>query len=165
MKPKKPNKMKKTLQKISQSLTTFYILALTKTVAFAGNVDEFVEGILPKPSAQVGDEDFVGPVQEGVNDQGVNGAEAALDAFQDLPDLSLPEFIAALIRILLGWSIIIVIVAIVVTGIFFLTAQGKDDQIAKAKDIILYLIIGLVIMASAYAIIAGLSQFNFLEAV
>ena len=84
--------------------------------------------------------------------------------YQELPDLSVGEFIGATVKTLIGWSMIITIIAIVVTGIFFLTAQGKDEDISKAKDVMIYALIGLVIMASAYAVVVGLIQFNFLEA-
>jgi cation transporter-like permease len=110
----------------------------------AKTTDEFINDLLPK-------------LQDGSNIGEIN-------TYNNLPDLSISEFIAAVVRTLLGWSMIITIVAIVVTGVFFLTAQGKDEQITKAKSIIVYLLIGLLVMSAAYGIVIGLSQFNFLEA-
>ena len=92
-----------------------------------------------------------------------SGGNEEIAAYNDLPDLSLAEFLSVGIRTILAWSMLLTIVALVVSGIFFLTAESKDEQIAKAKTIIVYLLIGLIIMASAYAIIVGLSRFNFLE--
>ncbi len=47
---------------------------------------------------------------------------------------------------------IIFLILMVYAGILWMTAQGKDDQIDRAKKIIIAAIIGLFITVSAYAI-------------
>lgn len=144
-------KMKITLKKISTFLITAISLILISAVSHAATTDELVKDLLPV-------DEFAELMEE-------EDKNHAIIAYNNLPSLSIPQLMASVIRTLLGWSMILTIIAIVVTGIYFLTAQGKDEQISKAKDLILYLLIGLVIMASAYGLIVGLSQFNFLEAV
>ena len=78
-----------------------------------------------------------------------------------LPDVTMEEGIAVVIKTILSWAMLFTIIGIVVAAIFFLVSQGKEENITKAKDIIVYLIIGMVIMASAYGIITGISQFDF----
>lgn len=82
-------------------------------------------------------------------------------AVAGLPDITLEQGIASIIRTILGWSMLFTIIAIVVAAIFLLKSQGNDEDTKKAKDIILYLIIGVVIMAAAYGIVTGISSFDF----
>lgn len=46
----------------------------------------------------------------------------------------------------------IFLILMVYAGILWMTAQGNDDKVSKAKDIIQAAIIGLVVVMSAYAI-------------
>lgn len=55
------------------------------------------------------------------------------------------------------------IIAIIVAAIFYITAMGNDDAMNKAKNIILYTIIGLVIISIAYGIVIGVSKLRFFE--
>jgi len=80
---------------------------------------------------------------------------------QNLPDVSLESAGATVIKTLLGWSMLFTIIAIVVAAMYYLTAQGKEENLSKAKNIILYLIIGLAVMAGAYGIVTGITQFKF----
>lgn len=82
---------------------------------------------------------------------------------KNLPDISLESFGATVVKSLLGWSMLFTIAAIVVAAFYYLIAQGKEEDLSKAKSIILYLIIGLAVMAGAYGIVAGITQFNFFK--
>lgn len=95
------------------------------------------------------------------NTDGEGSAE--LDATGDLPKVDLPSFFTTLIKTILGWAMLIAMAAIVVAAIYYLKSRGKEEDITKAKDIILYLVIGMAIMAAAYAIVAGILKFEFFE--
>lgn len=47
---------------------------------------------------------------------------------------------------------LIFLILMVYAGILWMTARGKEEQVTKARDIIIASIIGLVIVTSAYAI-------------
>lgn len=51
--------------------------------------------------------------------------------------------------------------AIVIGGIFLLTAGGREEQITRGKDIIKYAIIGLVFAMLAYFIVAFIQSILF----
>ena len=51
--------------------------------------------------------------------------------------------------------------AIVIGGIFLLTAAGREEQITRGKDIIKYAIIGLVFAMLAYFIVAFIQSILF----
>lgn len=84
-----------------------------------------------------------------------------LKAVSDLPELTDKAFFTSAIKTILGLSMVITLVAIIIAAIYYIYAQGEEESITKGKDIILYLIIGLAVMAGAYGIISGIAQFEF----
>lgn len=81
----------------------------------------------------------------------------------NLPQLTDTSLFMNIIQIILGWSMLITLVALVVAAIYYLISRGKEEDITKAKDIIIYLLIGMAIMASAYGIVVGITQFRFFD--
>ncbi|MFA6306027.1 MAG: hypothetical protein WC651_04900 [Candidatus Gracilibacteria bacterium] len=88
-----------------------------------------------------------------------------LDAIKDLPSLTMESAISNIIKTVLGWSMILTLVALVVTGIFYLKSQGEDEDTSKAKKMIMYLLIGVMVIAASYGIVSGIAKINFFEAV
>jgi hypothetical protein len=88
---------------------------------------------------------------------------AETGAVADLPDISLEAAGTSIIKTILGWGSVFAIIAVVVAGVYYIIARGKEDDITKAKQILLYLIIGMVIMSSAYAVVSGVLDFRFFE--
>lgn len=136
--------MKKTLTKIIAFLTSN--LLTIKTV-LAVNVDQ---DLLPL----YGDETTGNNLEIDSPD---------LQALGNLPQVSEEQIIGATVKTLLGWSMIITIIAVVVAGIYYIIARGKEEEVTKAKNIIVYLAIGLAIMASAYAIVTGILKMKIFD--
>lgn len=80
---------------------------------------------------------------------------------KNLPKVDEFSFITSVIKTILGWSMILVLSALVIASINYLLARGQEEKITKAKQIIIYLLVGMAIMAAAYGIIAGFTQFEF----
>ncbi len=53
------------------------------------------------------------------------------------------------------------IIALVIAGVYYLTAEGDEEKVGKAKNIIVYLIIGMAIMAAAFGFVSGIAQLDF----
>lgn len=85
-------------------------------------------------------------------------------AVANLPSVTIENIFTTVIKSVLGWSMILTIIAIVVAAVFYLTSQGKEENTTKAKGILINLLIGLAIMAAAYGIVTGIAQFNFFTA-
>lgn len=83
-----------------------------------------------------------------------------IKSVQNLPSITLESGIAVTIKAMLRSAMLLVIIAIVVAAIYYIISRGKEEDLTKAKDIILYLVIGLAIIAAAYGIVAGITQFN-----
>lgn len=80
-----------------------------------------------------------------------------------LPQLTTESLIKEVIKTILSGAMLLTMIALVIAGIYYLQSRGKEEDITKAKDIIIYLLIGMAIIASAYAIIVGISQFQFFD--
>ena len=83
-----------------------------------------------------------------------------LQNVQKLPDVSLEGGMTLAIKAILRSAMLLTIIAIVVAAIYYIISRGKDEDMTKAKDIILYLVMGMAIIAAAYGIVAGITQFN-----
>ncbi|MBD3157047.1 hypothetical protein GF369_04445 [Candidatus Peregrinibacteria bacterium] len=56
---------------------------------------------------------------------------------------------------------ILAFIAFLVAGIFMIISQGNDEQLGKAKSILMYTIIAMAVCATALAIVTGVTQLDF----
>ncbi len=71
-------------------------------------------------------------------------------------DLTLPGLIERILSIALRIGTPLVALAIIYTGYLFIAAQGNPDKLKKAKDTLMYVLIGAAILLGAYAIAKAL---------
>lgn len=64
----------------------------------------------------------------------------------------LPELIGSFIAAALGLLGVVLVVLVVYAGFIWMTAQGNDEKIKKAKGMITSAVIGMIIIFAAYAI-------------
>src|SRR3989338_8173076 len=67
-------------------------------------------------------------------------------------DTGLSELVAVVIQAFLGLLGVIFLVLILYAGYNWMTAQGEEEKVTKAKDTLQRAVIGLIIIVSAYAI-------------
>jgi Na+-translocating ferredoxin:NAD+ oxidoreductase RnfG subunit len=84
-----------------------------------------------------------------------------LGTVADLPEVTDTALMTTIIKTILGWAMLLTIAGIVVASVYYLTSRGKEEDVTKAKDILLYLVVGMAIMAAAYGIVSGIAQFEF----
>ncbi|HTK05175.1 MAG TPA: hypothetical protein VL500_06315 [Candidatus Eisenbacteria bacterium] len=65
---------------------------------------------------------------------------------------SLPQLIGSFIAAALGLLGVVLVVLVVYAGFIWMTAQGNDEKIKKAKGMITSAVIGMIIIFAAYAI-------------
>lgn len=70
-----------------------------------------------------------------------------------LPDVELTQILENIIVWILGFVGVLGILYLVYGGIRYVTSAGNDSDAEDAKNIITYAIIGLFVVASAYAIV------------
>jgi len=62
------------------------------------------------------------------------------------------DMIPAAINVLLGLLGIVALVFIIYSGILYLTSQGNKEMVEKAKKVLTYSALGMVIIVASYAI-------------
>ncbi len=86
----------------------------------------------------------------------LNGAANDVDSIATKAGLtnaaSLPTIIGNTISVLLGLLGIVFVVLVVYAGFLYLTSNGEETNVKKAKKLLTQAIIGLIIIVSAYAI-------------
>lgn len=68
------------------------------------------------------------------------------------------QTVQKIINVLLFILGIIAVIVIVIGGVMYATSGGNAEQTKKAKDAILYAIIGIVVAVMAYAIVGFVTQ-------
>ncbi len=87
-----------------------------------------------------------------------------LSTIKKLPSVTIEAAIADVIKTILGWSMILSLAALVFIGVYFLKSRGEDEDTSKAKNMLKYLLIGILVIASAYGIVSGIAQIDFFKA-
>lgn len=61
-------------------------------------------------------------------------------------------------KLMLGLASILIVISFIVAGTFYVTAQGNEEQLNKAKSILIYTLIAVAIIASSYGITLGVTK-------
>ena len=78
-----------------------------------------------------------------------------------LGTVGLKEIIMRVVQILLGFLGIVAVIIILYGGYIYMTSEGEQDKIAKAKGILINAVIGLIIILSAFSIVTYvINKFN-----
>ena len=134
--------MKKLLTKFGT--TTFFLLNSTIASA-ADKVDEY--NLLPELNSGNATNDGE-PIKE-------------VEALQALPKVTLEEGLITAIQTILTFSMAISLIVLVYMGVIYLQSMGKEEDLSKVKNMMIYLILGIAIMAAAYGVTLGIAQFDF----
>lgn len=115
----------------------FYIVAVGLLFSFAGPVLAAGSGSLEQQIAN----------QAGYTTQGVN-------------EYTLSETIGRVIKVALGLVGTIFFALTVYAGYLWMTAQGNEEHVSKAKDILKMAVIGMIIVVAAYSITSFVLTFT-----
>ena len=82
------------------------------------------------------------------------GAEGDVPPYTAVTENSMAEIIAMVIKAFLGLLGIIFLILIIYAGYNWMTAQGDEEKVTKAKETLQRAVIGLIIIIAAYSITA-----------
>ncbi len=94
--------------------------------------------------------------------KGLDETAQGVDAFKTttLPDSNFIQTRAgSIIGTVLSFVGVLFLIMMIFSGIMWMTAQGNDQQVTKAKDLLVNSIIGIIIVFAAYAITAFVGDF------
>lgn len=93
------------------------------------------------------------PISNGATATCPDGSSAVGRICNPIPNVtSIPNLIETILRGVLTIGIPIVALAIVYCGFLFVEARGNPEKITKAKDSLIWTIIGAAVLLGAYAI-------------
>jgi hypothetical protein len=69
---------------------------------------------------------------------------------------TISEFLVELLNVILQLSYPVIVVAIIYTGFLFVTAQGNEAKLGKAKTALLWTLIGATIILGAFVLSAAI---------
>jgi hypothetical protein len=95
----------------------------------------------------------IGPGGPGLYDHLCSGGSVAINSLQDSLGL-----ITNIIRIILYLSGALGIIFLIVGGIYYVLSAGDPSRIKRAKEILVNVITGLVIILVAYAVVTYISS-------
>ena len=68
-------------------------------------------------------------------------------------DKNFKENLTAILNAIIGMLGLVAVVVIIIGGVTYMTSAGDAGKVKKAKDTILYGVIGLIVVALAFAIV------------
>ena len=77
-------------------------------------------------------------------------AECNLDTGDQPP---LMETVTGILNVVVGIIAVMAVIVVIIGGVFFVTSQGDAGKVARARNTILYGVIGLVVALLAFAIV------------
>lgn len=87
---------------------------------------------------------------------------ATTDYVASLPEEETPgHILGQIIYFMLVVANILAFISFVVAGVFMIASQGNEDDNTKAKKILTYTILALIICAAALALVTGVTKINF----
>lgn len=90
--------------------------------------------------------------QQGIGDEITN--------YGNLTGASWTQIVASVIKTILFVAGALVMVGLLVVGAMFMTGASNEENITKARKILIYLVIGIILISVSYAVVSGISQFN-----
>lgn len=123
----------------------FFAAALPTTVAYAAQPGEVLAAVDPDPNAGNG------------GNSGNSGIENAREGWRKIGgeqnDTNIYDTIKNILGAVFIVAGIIAVIVLVIGGINYMMSQGDPGKVKKAKDTILYGIIGLIVSLLAFAIV------------
>lgn len=93
--------------------------------------------------------------QAGIHDELIN--------YGNLTNASWTQIVTSVIKTILFVAGALVMVGLLVVGAMFMTGSSNEENITKARKILIYLVIGIILISVSYAVVSGISQFDLGE--
>lgn len=72
-----------------------------------------------------------------------------------------PQILGNVIKFILAITGTLAFISFTFGGVLMVTAQGKEEQIKKGKEVLIWSILALAVIATSYAIVLGITQLEF----
>ncbi len=101
---------------------------------------------------------FVSPTSVNADGEGIQVNTTINNPLGEGNLETIPAFIEKILKIVVEIGIPIVTLAIIYSGFLFVQAQGSPEKLKKAKDALLYTLIGATLLLGAYVLAAAIGS-------
>lgn len=134
------------------SFTFLLIISLIITIFFlAGHC--LASSPSPSPSPTTSSDPATSPPAAGETGT-VSGGTVNLADVSPVGDTDVPTIIGNVIKAVLGIIGAVALFMFVYGGILLLSSGGRQDQIKKGKDVLIWAIIGIAVILTSYAVVS-----------
>lgn len=71
---------------------------------------------------------------------------------ENLPDISMDKLVVEIVRLIMGIGQIAFVIVLLYGGVLLITSAGNQEQAEKAKKLMTYAVLGVIVLFSAWAI-------------
>lgn len=96
-------------------------------------------------------------------EKGQEGIKDELTNYSNLTSASWTQIVTSVIKTILFVAGALVMIGLLIVGAMFLTGSSNEENITKARKILIYLVIGIILISVSYAVVSGISQFDLGE--
>lgn len=155
-----------TFRKILQVGITSLILATSLATLSEGGIKTQSDSLTADVSLGVSTSNLSIGVQTGGGSASQPGCDTSncltvpsTDSYKGITNLTgLRQAILNWVNFALGFLSLIAMIALIYAGFLYVTSMGEDEQAGKAKKIIIYVVIGIVVILLAYALVNTLIE-------
>ena len=83
-----------------------------------------------------------------------------LESYGQLVDRSFEQIIKTVIKTILYLAGALVVIGLLVVGVMFMTGSTSEENLTKARKVLMYIGIGVLIISVSYALITGIMQID-----
>ncbi|PIR93769.1 hypothetical protein COT97_04880 [Candidatus Falkowbacteria bacterium CG10_big_fil_rev_8_21_14_0_10_39_11] len=92
-------------------------------------------------------------IEDGLNESATQSGLANQDEVDTNSEVLIAEKIGSIIQIFLSVIGLIFMVIVMYGGLYWMTAFGDQGKVTKAKNLILYPILGMIVIAISYVLV------------
>ncbi|MBT3864504.1 hypothetical protein HOE67_03690 [Candidatus Peregrinibacteria bacterium] len=138
--------MSKTIKKLATLLTILFVSIVSAPTVLAVNTSELL------PDFQ----EYYDKKSPGLFEN--DAFYKNLKNYNQLPDPTFNDVVNTAIKFMLYFAGSLVVIGLLVVGVMYLSGAANEENVNKAKKILGYLGIGILIMSVAYAVVSGILQ-------
>jgi len=138
------------------------LLMLAMNITFIGTIAHADTPATP-PSTTINPSDLLRPynyTSGGSNDPG-SSKIAIVKNISDQTQGTWQQILGNVIKFILAITGTLAFISFTAGGILMVSAQGKEEQIKKGKQVLIWSILALAIIATSYALVLGVSSLQF----
>ena len=111
------------------------------------------EDLIPKPNTETNESD--GDKQSII--------ENNIKNYETLPDVTYQGLFRTVIKTIMYLSGILATVGMIIAGIMFLGSSTNEENLVKARKVLIYVVVGIVIISVSYAVVTGILKIKLVQ--